>query len=137
MATGHPGRWKTYELVTQNYWWPGISTFVRDYVDGCALCQTTKKLPQSTIPLQPNQVPSDVWQNITMDFIIDLPVSKSFDSILVVVDHFSKATIITPCNKTVTADDTAQLILDNVWQRTGLPEQIISDRGPQFASKVI
>jgi len=115
MATGHPGRWKTYELVTQNYWWPGISTFIRDYVDGCALCQTTKKLPQSTIPLQPNQVPSDVWQNITMDFIVNLPVSKSFDSILVVVDHFSKATIITPCNKTVTADDTAQLILDNVW----------------------
>jgi len=137
MATGYPGRWKTYELVTQNYWWPGISTFVRDYVDRCALCQTTKKLPQTTVPLQPNQVPSDVWQNITMDFIVNLPVSKSFNSLLVVVDRFSKATIITPCNKTVTADDTAQLILDNVWQRTGLPEQIISDRGPQFASKVI
>jgi len=72
-----------------------------------------------------------------MDFIVDLPVLKSFDSILVVVDRFSKATITTPCNKTVTADDTAQLILDNVWQRTGLPEQIISNRGPQFASKVI
>ena len=72
-----------------------------------------------------------------MDFIVNLPVLKDFDSILVVVDHFSKATIITPCNKTITADDTAQLILDNVWQRTGLPEQIISNRGPQFASKVI
>ena len=137
IATGHPGRWKTYELVTQNYWWPGISTFVKEYVDGCATCQSTKKLPKTIVPLQPNPVPTEVWQNITMDFIVDLPVSKGFDSLLVTVDRFSKATILIPCNKTVTADDTAQLFLDNVWRRTGLPKQIISDRGPQFASKVI
>jgi Integrase zinc binding domain len=38
LAIGHPGRWKTYELVLQEYWWPGMSTFVRKYVDGCAVC---------------------------------------------------------------------------------------------------
>jgi transposase InsO family protein len=137
IATGHPGRWKTYELVTQNYWWPGISTFVKDYVEGCATCQTTKKLPKTIVPLKPNPVPTDVWQEITMDFIVDLPKSNGFDSLLVTVDRFSKATIIAPCNKTITADETAQLYLDQVWRRTGLPLRIISDRGPQFASKVI
>jgi hypothetical protein len=33
VATGHPGRWKTYELVSREFWWPGISTFVKSYVD--------------------------------------------------------------------------------------------------------
>ena len=33
--TGHPGRYKTLELITRNYWWPGISRDVRQYVEGC------------------------------------------------------------------------------------------------------
>jgi RNase H-like domain found in reverse transcriptase/Integrase zinc binding domain len=50
-ATGHPGQWKTYELVNQNYWWPGMSTFVKNCVEGCAMCQETKKLPKTIIPV--------------------------------------------------------------------------------------
>jgi len=36
---GHPGQWKTLELVTQNYWWPGITMQVKNYVSGCDRCQ--------------------------------------------------------------------------------------------------
>ena len=72
-----------------------------------------------------------------MDFITDLPVSQGFDSLFIVVDHLSKATIIVPCNKTITAKETAKLYMNHVWRRTGLPQQVISDRGPQFASQVI
>ena len=137
IATGHPGRLKTLELVAREYWWPGMSTFVRDYVDGCATCQSTKIRPKTLVPLRPNQIPTDVWGVITMDFITDLPQSKGFDSLFVVVDRLSKATILAPCNKTITAEGTAQLYLDHIWRRTGLPHQVISDRGPQFASKVM
>jgi hypothetical protein len=72
-----------------------------------------------------------------MDFITDLPTSKGYNSLFVVVDRLSKAVIVTPCNKTITAEGIAQLYLDNVWRRTGLPQQVISDRGPQFALKVM
>ena len=34
----HPGQWKTYELVSRNYWWSGITTFVKKYVMGCDMC---------------------------------------------------------------------------------------------------
>jgi hypothetical protein len=47
VATGHPGRWKTYKLVSREFWWPGISTFVKSYVDGCATCQATKIRPRN------------------------------------------------------------------------------------------
>jgi hypothetical protein len=59
IATGHPGRWKTYELLSREFWWPGMSQFVQRYVDGCATCQSTKIHPRTRIPLQPNQVPSE------------------------------------------------------------------------------
>jgi hypothetical protein len=51
-----------------------------------------------------------------MDFITDLPVSKGYDSLFVVVDCLSKATIVTPCTKTITAEETAKLYMDNVWR---------------------
>ena len=72
-----------------------------------------------------------------MDFMTDLPVSQGFDSLFVVVDCLSKATIIAPCNKTITAEETAKLYMNHVWRHTGLPQQVISDQGPQFASQVM
>ena len=110
-----------------------MSTFVKSYVDGCATCQATKIKPRNQVPLVPNQVPTDVWGVITMDFITDLPMSQGFDSLFVVVDCLSKATIVTPCHKTITAKETSKLYMNNVWRRTGLPHQVISDRGPQLS----
>jgi len=73
---GHPGQWKTVKLITQEYWWPGITEFVKAYIKGCATCQTTKIKPPVKVPLKPNEIPSGIWETITMDFIVDLPVSN-------------------------------------------------------------
>ena len=71
-----------------------------------------------------------------MDFITDLRLADGFDSILVVVDQgLSKGVILIPCNKTITSEDTAHLLLENLYKQFGLPDKIISDRGFQFASK--
>jgi transposase InsO family protein len=137
LATGHPGRWKTYKLVLREFWWPGMSVFFKEFVDGCAACQSTKVLPRTRVPLKPNQIPTEVWSVNTIDFIVDLPLSEEYNSLFVVVDRLSKATTLSPCNKTITAEETSQLYLSNVWKRTGLPRQVILDRGPQFASKVM
>jgi hypothetical protein len=72
-----------------------------------------------------------------MDFITDLLISNGFDSIFVVVDQgLSKGVILCPCNKTIDAEGTIKLYIDNVFIQYGLPDVIISDRGPQFASNV-
>ena len=115
-AIGHPGRWKTYELISRDFWWPGLSQFTCNYVDGCAICQSMKNKPRTRIPLQPNPTPTDIWKSITMDFVTDLPISRNADSMFVVVDRFSKAIVITPCLKSITAKETSQLYLDNVWR---------------------
>src|SRR5258705_2471254 len=72
-----------------------------------------------------------------MDFITDLPESNGFNSIFVMVNQgLSKGVILSPCNKTITAIETAELYVREVFERYGLPDIMISDRGPQFAAKV-
>ena len=67
---------------------------------------------------------------------MDLPPADRFDSILVVVDQgLLKGMILIPCNKTLTVEDTGWLLWDNLYKRFGLPDKIISDQGPQFASQ--
>jgi transposase InsO family protein len=135
---GHPGREKTLKLVQRSYTWPGMSTFVKEYTNRCERCARMK--PSNLTPpgkLRPLELPNIPWAEVTVDFTTDLPLSNGFDSILVVVDRFSKEVEFIPCNKTTTVLDTARLYLHNVWKNHGLPSSIVSDQGPQFASQVM
>jgi hypothetical protein len=138
-TAGHPGEIGTYNAIRQHYWWPGLRTFVKNYVQGCGTCQQFK-IDRS--PSKPAYIPTEgakslrPFANCSMDLITDLPLADGHDSILVVVDQgLSKGVILIPCNKTITSQDTARLLLENLYKRFGLPDKIISDRGPQFASK--
>jgi hypothetical protein len=132
---GHPGRWKTLELVSRNYWWPGISRYVAAYLKGCDRCNRMKIFPASPAgQLVPNAVPERKWQVITTDLMVGLPVSHGFDSIWVAVDRFTKRIHIAPTTKEVNSVGVARLFRDHVWRHHGLPDQIISDRGTQFVS---
>ena len=133
---GYPGQWKTLKLITQEYWWPGITEFVKAYIKGCTTCQTTKIWPPVKVPLQPNEISQWIWETITIDFITDLPISNGYNSILTVIDYHSKATILSPCHKTITAEQTSQLLVNNIWKHMGFLLAIISDCGPQFAAQV-
>ena len=87
--------------------------------------------------LQPLDIPNMPWVDVSVDFITDLPLSNGYDLILVVVDRFSKEVEFIPCNKIVTALETAKLYLFHVWKNHSLPRTIVSDCGPQFASQVM
>ena len=136
--TGHPGYQKTQELIEQQYYWPRLASDVCLYMSRCNHCTRFKgsntKPTGSAIPLQPSIMP---WEDVSTDFITDLPLSNGFDSILTAINRFSKETKFIPCNKTTMALDTAKLYLFHVWKDHGLPHAIISDRGPQFASQVM
>jgi len=132
---GHPGRWKTLELVGRNYWWPGISRYIASYVQGCDRCNRTKTFPARPLgQLTPTQIPSDTWQIISVDLIVGLPESQGQDSIMVVVDRLSKMIHVIPTTEKLSSEGLARLFRDHVWKHHGLPQQVISDRGPQFVS---
>src|SRR5713226_4043865 len=125
-------------MVKQQYWWPEMCKFVFDYVDGCAICQSTKNLPnQPSVPLSPISPDDDAtpFSWVSLDFITELPNSKGYNAILVVVNHdITKATIIIPCETMITVDQTVVLYLNHVWKCFSLPHKIISDQGTQFTA---
>jgi len=85
------------------------------------------KVPLIPIVPQQNTVP---FSMVSMDFITELPVSNTFDAIMVFVNHdVTKMVIFAPCHSTITAEGTASLYHDHIWQRFGLPLKLISDRG--------
>jgi hypothetical protein len=136
LMAGHPGRWKTLELVSRNYWWPGMSRYIAAYVKGCDKCNRTKTFPAKPVgKLVPTQIPQDIWDIITVDLITGLPESAGYNAIMVVVDRLSKLLHAIPTTDTVTAEGVARLFKDHVWKHHGLPLQVISDRGPQFVAK--
>jgi hypothetical protein len=140
-TASHPGAATTYFNLSRDYWWPGMTTYVKEYVKGCDSCQQNKinHRPWKG-PLYPISGPLDLlpFKQISMDLMTDLPpTNDGYDTLLVVVDHgLSKAIVLIPTLKTVTATGIAELLQDNVFKRFGLPERIISDRDPRFASAV-
>ena len=132
---GHGGRWKTTELVTRNYWWPGVTKEVGRYVDGCDTCQRYKNRSEAPAgKLMPNAIPEKPWSHISADFITKLPLAQGYDAILVVCDRFSKMVHFIATTEKTSAEGLARLFRDHVWKLHRLPESIISDRGMQFAA---
>jgi hypothetical protein len=136
-TTGHPSYLKTHQLVSTEFWWPGLTSYVQKYVEGCATCQQNKANTYPTIPpLTPiKSLASRPFQQLSCDLITDLPLSDGFDSLLVMVDHgLTKGVIICPTKKTITAEGVAALLFHKVFLHFRLFDKVISDRGPQFAS---
>jgi hypothetical protein len=88
--------------------------FIKAYIKGCATCQTIKIQPPVKVPLKLTEIPEGLWEMITMDFIMDLHTLTGYDSILTVINCHSKAIILSLCNKTITAEQISQLLVDNV-----------------------
>ena len=133
---GHPGELETYNSIRQHYWWPGLQMLMRNYIQGCGMCQQFK-INQS--PLNPayqaieGAKTTRPFAHCSMDLTTNLPPVDGYDSILVVVDQgLSKGVILCPCAKTLTWEGAAIFLQDNLFKRFGLPDKMISDRDPQI-----
>jgi len=138
LVEGHGGQWKTVELVTRNFWWPGVTKEVKRYMEECDSCQRNKNcIEQLAGKLMPNSIPEKPWTHILVDFITKLPLAQGYDTILVVVDQLTKIVHFIPTTERTSAKGLARLFRDNVWKLHGLPKSIILDRGPQFVAGLI
>ena len=106
---------------------------ITDYVKGCAECQRNKVnnqiqcAPLSPIFARPEALP---FETVAMDFIVKLPLSDGFDSILTLTDHdCTKAVILIPCNKFITGEEVAKLYLDHAFKRVGTSTKVHPRQG--------
>ena len=135
--TGHPGARRMEEFVRRRFWWPGLSADVKSFVAACEVCARNKNTHRAPAgQLRPLPIPKRPWSHIAMDFVTGLPVSLGNDTILTIVDRFSKAVHYVALPKLPSASEMADLLALHVVRLHGIPQDIVSDRGPQFISKV-
>ena len=103
----------------------------------CPVCGRSKATHQpSSSLLCPLPVPGRLWSHIGVDFVTGLPSYQGNDTILTIVDRFSKAVHFIPLPKLPSATETAELLVQHVVRLHGIPRDIVSDRGPQFTSGI-
>ena len=132
---GHFGEDKTYIMAKEHYYWPHMLRDIQDLIKRCSTCQMAKShaLPQGLYT--PLPTPQGPWLDVSMDFILGLPrTQRNKDSILVVVDRFSKMAHFIACHKTNDASHIADLYFKEIVRLHGIPLTIVSDRDSKFLS---
>ena len=110
-----------------------MSCYIGQYVKTCNLCLWTKAQCRPLIrELALLPILEFHWDTISVDFIIELPESHSYDAVMNGVDSMSKMSHFIPTHTTITALRVAHLFLAHVWKLHGLLRQVVSDQGPQF-----
>lgn len=120
---GHSGSLATYHRIRALFAWPGMRQQIQGFVQRCQVCQQAKvEHVRTPGMLQPLPVPEQAWQVVCLDFIEGLPKSSRFDTIMVVIDKFTKYGHFIPLAHPFTALQVAQKFLDEVYRLHGLPQ---------------
>jgi hypothetical protein len=137
LGGGHQGYDRTITKLKELCTWECMKKDVLQYVSTCETCALNKS--PHTLPfglLSPLPVPSRPFESVSMDLVMGLPLTNDLhDSIFVVVDRYSKYTVLMPCQESITAAECADLFEKRVACVFGWSKQIISDRDPRFTSE--
>ena len=117
-----------------------MSTNIREYVTMCSICQNIA-IPRHKPygKLEPLLVPFGPWQEVSLDFITQLPRSyigtTKYDAILVVVDRYTKMAKFIPTTTNIATPEFAALSHENIELKYGSPKGIVSDQDTRITSK--
>lgn len=131
---GHSGVLRTMKQLAQNFYWESMKSDVKkNYVAACDICQWNKHDAKSLAGLlQPLPIPTQVWEDISLDFIDGLLVSARKNSILVVVDRLTKYAHFFVLSHPYLAKKIVEVFNMGIVKLNGIPQSIVSDRDPIF-----
>lgn len=133
---GHFGEFTTINKLLPLYYWPSMTTDIKQFVKTCLQCQLMKNYRRRTNgELNPLPVAEGRWLDVSVDFITGLPItSQGHDMIMVVTDRFSKRAHFIAANKTLTSVGVIRLWYRFIFCYHGFPRTIVSDRDIRFTS---
>ena len=130
---GRKGEYKTYLCLAKDWYCEGMQKMVTQFVKSCLVCQQQKASHQHPAGLfQTLLIPTQVWDDITMDFIEALPKSGEYDTVLVVVDRFTKFAYFIGLKHPFNATTIAVVFVKEVVRLHGFPSSIVSNRDKIF-----
>lgn len=134
---GHSGIAATYHKVKSMFAWPNMKQDIKQFISNCQVCSQAKpEHCKLSGLLQPLPVPKQAWHTICMDFIEGLPKFKAYDTILVVIDKFTKYGHFIPITHPFTALTVEQVFMNHVYKLHGMPKVIVLDRDRVFTSSL-
>ncbi len=130
---------KISELLDCKYYWKSMIKNVKEYINTCDICQRVKmKHHLSYDELRLLSQLTNLWKEITMNFITDLSSSKwkevVYDSILVIVNHYMKMTRYLSMKKTLTVVKLAELFFEKIALKYEISNDIIINKDTLFIS---
>jgi hypothetical protein len=133
----HLGSTKMYHDLKAQFWWTRMKCETALYVVECDTCQRVKADHMRPARLlQPLSIPAWKWEDISMDFIVGLPLTgHKFNSIWVIVDRLTKSAHFIPVHNFYKAKKYAKLYISRIPCLHGVPKTIISNQGPQFIAR--
>lgn len=129
---GHFGKDKSFQLMSDRYFWPQLRKDVSNYVKRCFTCQTAKGQKQNTGLYCSLPIPESIWEDLSMDFILGLPKTQRGSTRFLLVDKFSKLSHFLPCKKTSNAIYVGNIFFKEIVQLNGIPKFIVSDGDVKF-----
>jgi hypothetical protein len=133
----HPGSNKMYHDLRQQFWWTRMKRGAACYISECDTCWKVKAdYMKPGGLLQPLSIPKRKWDDISLDFIMGLPMmTRKFDLIWLIVDRLSKSAHFIPVNTNFKVQRYAEIYIARVLCLHRVPKMIISDRGSQFVAR--
>ncbi|KAI4313284.1 hypothetical protein L6164_026275 [Bauhinia variegata] len=123
-------------LIQKSYYWPHMQDDIEAYVRTCLICQQDKIEQQHPAGLlEPFPIAERPWESVSMDFIVALPKSEGYGSIIAVVDRFSKYATFILAPEDCKVDEAAHLFFKHMVKLWGIPRSIVSDCDPRFTRK--
>jgi hypothetical protein len=133
LVGGHSRFLKTYHRVKKEFFWDGLKNDVQRFVVEFLVCQQNKVETIKTPGLlQPLAIPSQHWEEVSMDFITGLPKSEGKSVIMVIVDRLTKYAHFCALSHPFKASTVATAFMETVQKLHGSPKIIVSDRDPIF-----
>jgi len=125
---------KTTDILKEHFYCPKMGSDVHKMVSACSICHKAKGQFYQGL-YTPLLAPIQPWNDVSVEFIVALPRTyRGKDTIMVVVDRFSKMAQFVPCHKTNDASYIAELYFKEIISLHGVPITIISDQDSKFLS---
>lgn len=139
IEAGHPGIARVMEKIQRSFYFPGMYRKVKKYIAACDSCSRNKITHHKPFGkmMSEDEKANRPWEFITADFV-EMPSTKHFlakellNALLVIVDVFSKFTILIPTRKEATSDEVYHLLWERVFAIFGIPRKMLSDRDKIF-----
>ena len=133
---GYFGTAKTLARIKQRFFWPDMTQDVKDLCRRCQICQKTAPKCGPRAPLIPLPIIRTPFTRLAMDMVGPLPpTDDGHKYILTVCDYGTRYLEAFPL-KSTTSQDVAEALID-LFARTGIPDEILTDRGANFCSELM